>query len=71
MVPSGWSDDGTSLVAPNKVVVVKGFRNFILSQPWEADDWPLAVEYASASVEPWNPAIGPGSRQDFKKGSLA
>jgi hypothetical protein len=78
-VPSGWSDDGTTLKAPNGIAVIKGFRNGILHAgesgadipvPWEADNWPLAPEYTSASIEPGNPAIGAGSRQDFRKGSL-
>ncbi|HEY7022690.1 MAG TPA: hypothetical protein VH349_16355 [Ktedonobacterales bacterium] len=70
VIPNGWSDDGASLHAPNGISVVKGFRDSILAQHWDAEDWPLGPEYSSASVEPGNPAIGPGSRQDFRKGSL-
>lgn len=78
-VPSGWSDDGTTLKAPNGVPVVFGFRNAVLHAgeagaeipvPWEAMNYPLAAEYASASIEPGNPSIGGGSRQDFRLGSL-
>jgi hypothetical protein len=58
------------LHAPNGISVVKGFREYILAQHWDAEDWPLGPEYSCASVEPGNPAIGPGSRQDFRKGSL-
>lgn len=69
-VPTGWSDDGTTLVAPNKVPVVKGFRARVLTGPWDARDWPLAAEYGSDSIEPGNPAIGAGTRQDFRMTSL-
>jgi hypothetical protein len=70
VIPSGWSDDGQTLTAHNKMTVVKGFRNEVLAGGWDADDWPLAVEYTSDSIEPGNPSIGAGSRQDFRKGSL-
>lgn len=70
VVPTGWHDDGATLSGPNGVQVVKGFRNFILAGSWDADDWPLAPEYTSSSVEPGNPSIGAGSRQDFRKSSL-
>lgn len=70
VIPNGWTDDETTLTAPNKVGVVKGFRQYIIGQAWDAEDWPLLPEYTSASIEPGNPAIGPGSRQDFRKGSL-
>jgi len=70
MVPNGWTDDGTTLKAPNGVEVVKGFRNFVLAQNWPDYDWPLVPEYATESVEPGNPTIGAGSRQEFRLGSL-
>jgi hypothetical protein len=42
-VPSGWKDDGTTLVAPNGKTVVQGFRTEVLNWPggWEADNQPL------------------------------
>lgn len=69
-VPAGWTDDGTTLTAPNGIPVVHGFRAYLLALPWDAEDWPLAAEASVASVEVGNPAIGAGSRQDFRKGSL-
>jgi hypothetical protein len=68
--PQGWHDDGTTLTAPNGVPVVRGFRDVVLAGPWLAEDWPLAPEASLPSVEPGNPAIGPGSRQDFRLTSL-
>lgn len=70
VIPAGWSDDGTTLKAPNGVPVVKGFRTFVLGQNWLDYDWPLAPEYTSDSIEPGNPAIGAGSRQEFRLTSL-
>lgn len=69
-VPQGWTDDGTTLVAPNKVQVVKGFRQYILTHAWDKDDYPLQPEFASSSIEPGNASIGAGSRQDFRMSSL-
>jgi hypothetical protein len=60
-VPTGWKDDGTTLTAPNGVHVVKGFRDFILDNGWEADDWPLGPEYGAAPLEQSNPTLGTGS----------
>ncbi len=75
-IPTGWKDDGKTLVAPNGVPVVMGFREYVLAQAgvggWDANNWPLAAEQVivSGSVEPGNTAIGPGSRQDFRLTSL-
>lgn len=69
-IPEGWHDDGTTLTAPNGVVVVKGFREWVLTHPWDHDDYPLAVERVLPSIEPGNPSIGAGSRQDFRMTSL-
>jgi hypothetical protein len=69
-IPNGWKDDGATLTAPNGVVVVKGFRAHILSNPWLEYNWPLRPEFTSQSIEPGNPSIGAGSRQDFRLGSL-
>jgi hypothetical protein len=69
-IPDGWHDDGKTLQAPNGVAVVKGFREWILANPWDANDLPLAVERTLPSIEPGNPAIGAGSRQDFRMTSL-
>jgi hypothetical protein len=71
-IPAGWKDDGKTLVAPNGVPVVKGFRDYVLSHTWDANNWPLAAEQvvSSGSIEPGNVAIGSGSRQDFRLTSL-
>ena len=72
VIPSGWKDDGKTLVAPNGVPVVRGFRDYIMARSWDAKNWPLAAEQvvSSGSIEPGNAAIGPGSRQDFRLTSL-
>lgn len=71
-VPAGWSDDTATatLKAPNGVAVVKGFRDFVLANGWNPLNWPLNAEYDTPSVEPGNQSIGPGSRQEFRFGSL-
>jgi hypothetical protein len=73
-IPGGWKDDGKTLVAPNGVPVVRGFRDYVLSYSggWEANNWPVVPEQviSSGSIEPGNASIGPGSRQDFRVTSL-
>jgi hypothetical protein len=71
-VPSGWKDDGKTLVAPNGIPVVQGFREDVLAHNWDAHNWPLAPEQVttSGSIEPGNASIGPGSRQDFRLTAL-
>ena len=71
-IPGGWKDDGKTLVAPNGVPVIQGFREWILGHQWEADNWPLKPEQVigAGSIEPGNASIGPGSRQNFRKTSL-
>ena len=71
-VPSGWKDDGKTLVAPNGIPVVRGFRDYVLAHAWATNNWPLAPEQVvtSGSIEPGNASIGPGSRQDFRVTSL-
>lgn len=44
VIPLGWKDDGKTLTAPNGVPVVKGFRAYVLTHAWEADDLPLEAE---------------------------
>jgi hypothetical protein len=69
-IPDGWHDNGTTLTAPNGVVVVMGFREWILSHTWDSIDYPMAAERVLPSIEPGNPSIGAGSRQDFRMTSL-
>lgn len=65
-VPTGWTDDGTTLKAPNGVSVVRGFRDHVLSSNWDKDNWPLNTEYAANPVEQSNPSLGTGTAQDFR-----
>lgn len=58
-VPTGWKDDGKTLIAPNGIPVVHGFRDWILSHSstrpsWDANNYPLAPEQVvnSGSIEP-------------------
>jgi hypothetical protein len=69
-VPQGWSDDGTTLRAPNNVPVVLGFRAYVLSHAWEQDNWPLSPEAGMAKLEASNPSLGGGTQQLFKKSML-
>ena len=66
-VPAGWKDDGTTLTAPSGIVVVKGFRDYVLAHGWDAQDEPMAVEAAVDLVEIGNPSLGDGSVQWFRK----
>ena len=67
IVPQGWHDNGTELVAPNNIPVVAGFRDEVLnwSGGWDAGNWPLEPEQHLNEVEL---AIhsGAGSRQIFR-----
>jgi hypothetical protein len=65
-VPTGWKDDGTTLTAPNGVPVVRGFRNEVLNNNWDAGNVPLAKEYASNQVLLHNASVGAGTVQPFR-----
>jgi hypothetical protein len=69
-IPTGWKDDGTTLVAPNGTPVILGFRDYVLNHAWNPDDWPLAPERHLESLEPGDPTAGAGQRQDFRMSSL-
>jgi hypothetical protein len=70
-IPAGWQDDGTTLLAPNGLKVVLGFREYILHDPtWEADNWPLENERGSSQLEVSNPTLGEGTQQMFRKTML-
>jgi hypothetical protein len=62
----GWHDDGTTLVAPNSVPIVRGFRGYILAHNWNPDNWPLAPEYGTPQLEGSNQALGGGTQQVFR-----
>lgn len=68
MVPTGWTDDGTLLRAPNGVVCDLGFRAFVLNFPggWPAWNWPLEAESGVNPVEMSNPSLGGGTHQPFR-----
>jgi len=66
MVPQGWSDDGTTLTAPNGVAVRLGFRDYVLSHTWDAGNWPIAPEQGVSLLEASNPSLGGGTQQVFR-----
>ncbi len=65
-IPQGWTDDGTTLTAPNGVSVVLGFRDYVLANNWNANNWPLDHEFAANPVEESNPGLGAGTAQDYR-----
>ncbi|MGH2480126.1 MAG: hypothetical protein ACRDHW_10765, partial [Ktedonobacteraceae bacterium] len=72
-IPEGWSDDGTTLTAPNGVSVVKGFRDYIHAHTWDKEDMPLAEETGADPVEiGFSQADGnnAGTRQTFMYSEL-
>jgi len=72
LVPAGWRDDQERgvLHAPNGYVVIQGFRSYVLSHPWAADNWPLENEHHCEQLERSNAALGGGSIQRFRKTTL-
>lgn len=66
-VPTGWSDNGTTLTASNKVPVVAGFRQHILNAAsWDSGNQPQETEYHTDQVLLHNPGVGVGQRQMFR-----
>jgi hypothetical protein len=65
-IPVGWRDDGATLLAPNNVKVVHGFRDWVLTHTWSKDNWPVDVEQFLPSLEASNPSLGAGSQQLFR-----
>jgi hypothetical protein len=67
-VPAGWTDDSVTgtLTAPNWNVVVKGFRDWVLTHGWNPADEPEGPESYANPVEYSNPASGAGSIQAFR-----
>jgi hypothetical protein len=65
-IPQGWSDDGTTLKAPNGRVVVMGFRQWVLSHNWDPANLPLENEHGQTPLEVSNPALGGGTQQLFR-----
>ena len=65
-IPSGWSDDGTILRAPNNIPVTNGFRQWVLSHDWNPQNFPLRAAEARSPLEISNPSLGNGTRQVFR-----
>lgn len=68
--PQGWTDDGTTLKAPNGKTVTLGFRQYVRAADWQPDDQPEEEAVGLPSIELGNPSIGAGSRQIFTKRAL-
>jgi hypothetical protein len=64
-VPAGWTDNGTTLKAPNGFVVVLGFRDYVLAHSWDAHNLPCENEAHCDQLEYSNPGLGGGSKQRF------
>ncbi len=71
VVPLGWRDDGTTLVAPNGHRVVLGFRGHVLANSWNKDNVPLEDEHGQAPVAESDPTLGNGTAQSFRDTTLA
>lgn len=67
MIPQGWTDDGSTLTAPNGHRVVLGFRDYILTHWWDPGNQPLEEEYHADPVEDYydQPGANSGQRQMF------
>jgi N-acetyl-anhydromuramyl-L-alanine amidase AmpD len=69
MIPAGWHDDGTTLTAPNGHKVVRGFRQYILKQAWDPNNYPLEEERHADPVEKYYPS-DEGTLQTFNYSRL-
>ena len=70
-VPSGWTDDGTTLTAPNGKVVVHGFRDWVLTHNWDRHNVPEANEQTVSQCVLSNPVHGAGVVQFFRDCQLS
>jgi hypothetical protein len=70
-IPSGWTDDGAILKAPDGTPVKLGFRDHILSSNWDPNNVPLEPEQHLVNVELSNASLGPGQAQTFRWKRLA
>lgn len=70
MVPKGWTDTGATLTAPNGITVTLGFRDYVLNNNWDANNWPLEEAHAQDPLELSNPGIGNGTQQTFRMSVL-
>lgn len=64
-VPHGWSDDGTTLKAPNGQICTQGVRNEVLTTGWDPVNVPLNAKAYVPVADPTRPGDGEGSRQYF------
>lgn len=69
-VPSGWSDDGTKLIAPNGHYFVLGFRDLVRAADWDPEDVPLEEEHPVDKMEMVGPNAIPGTEQITEKNVL-
>lgn len=65
-VPAGWTDDGTTLKAPDGTPVTLGFRDHILNGNWDPANVPLEQVQHLSILEQSNPSIGAGQEQTFR-----
>lgn len=72
MIPTGWKDNPQTgvLTAPNGIQVVRGFRDYILGNLWDADDVPQQAEAGLSPLEQSNPTLGGGTWQPFLRSVL-
>jgi len=69
-VPQHWHDNGKTLTAPNGHKVTQGFRDYILSHSWDANNYPLEEEHTQTPLEISDPALGTGTQQIFRWAGL-
>ena len=65
-IPQGWTDDGTTLRAPDGTPVVLGFRDHVLNGNWDPANIPLEAEHHDLVVEQSNASLGAGQSQMFR-----
>lgn len=67
-IPAGWTDDGTTLLDPQKTPVTLGFRNAVLnwSGGWESWNYAMGPAVGTNNVELGNSSIGGGTYQIFR-----
>ncbi len=67
MLPTGWTDDGTTLTAKNGIKVVRGFRNKVLAAAsWDSDNVPNEEGHQVSQVLLHRPDLGNGEVQSFR-----
>ncbi|HEX3640211.1 MAG TPA: hypothetical protein VHV10_02855 [Ktedonobacteraceae bacterium] len=63
--PQGWSDDGTTLKAPDGTPVTLGFRDLVRGSNWDPANVPLETVKHFPILEQSNPGLGAGEAQLF------